>query len=138
MQIDGSSKPAKFPFVNLLAAAAWAPESPRAPEDLDRLPPERQGAWYEWAVAQELFRRAAIAGDPEPERLPYWHAGAHEIDFVVGPEEFVEVKRGRVSALEVAWFAKAFRKGRLTVVCNTPFEADRMRGITLDAFLREG
>jgi predicted AAA+ superfamily ATPase len=129
-------KPAKFPFVNLLAATAWAPDAPRSAADLARLSPERQGMYQEWAVAQELFRRAAIQGAPEPERLPYWQSPEHELDFVAGEDRFVEVKRGRASALEFAWFAKTFPKGRLTVVCASPFEADRIRGVTLDAFLR--
>jgi len=129
-------KQAKFPFVNLLAATVWAPDAPRSAADLSRLPPERQGVWHEWTVAQELFRRAAIRGAPEPERLPYWRSPEHEIDFVAGDDSFVEVKRGRASALDFAWFPKTFPKGRLTVVCTTPFEADRIRGITLDAFLR--
>ena len=129
-------KQAKFPFVNLLAATVWAPEAPRSAGDFARLAPERQGVWHEWAVAQELFRRAAIRGAPEPERLPYWQSRDHEIDFALGDDSFVEVKRGRASALDFAWFPGMFPKGRLTVVCSTPFLAPRIRGITLDAFLR--
>ncbi|MGH7859269.1 MAG: ATP-binding protein [Candidatus Binatia bacterium] len=129
-------KPAKFPFVNLLAATVWAPEAPRSAEDLAALRHERQAVWHEWAVAQELFRAASIRGDPDPERLPYWQSREHEIDFVLGNERFVEVKRGRASALDLPWFPKSFPKGRLTVVCATPFEADRIRGVTLDVFLK--
>ncbi|MBI2892045.1 MAG: ATP-binding protein [Deltaproteobacteria bacterium] len=128
-------KQAKFPFVNLLAAAAWAPDAPRSAEELARLGPERQGVWHEWAVAQELFRRAALLGRPEPERLPYWASREHEIDFVAGDGSFVEVKWGRASALDFSWFPKSFPKGFLTVVCGTPFEADRIRGVTLSEFL---
>ena len=51
--------------------------------------PVRLGVWHEWVVAAELFRRAAIAGAPEPERIPYWHGGEHELDFVVNPDHFV-------------------------------------------------
>jgi len=129
-------KPAKFPFVNLLAATAWAPEAPRTAGDLARLSAERQAVWYEWAVAQELFRRAAIRGEPEPERLPYWQSPEHEIDFVAAPDRFVEVKRGRAGALDFTWFPKTFPKGHLTVVCSAPFETDRIRGVTLDSFLQ--
>jgi predicted AAA+ superfamily ATPase len=130
-------RPAKFPFINLLAATVWAPEAPRTPAELDRLPPERQAVWHEWAVAQELFRRGAIAGRSDPERIPYWQAGGHEIDFVASIDSFIEVKRGRATALEFAWFPRVFPKGRLTVVCSTPFETDRIRGITLEAFLQD-
>lgn len=128
-------KPAKAPFLNLLAAGVWAPEAPRTGEDLDAQPPSRQAVWHEWAVAQELFRRAALRGEAEPERLPYWQSAEHELDFVVGDDTFVEVKRGRASALEFAWFARSFPRGRLTVVCSTPFEADRITGVTLAQFL---
>jgi predicted AAA+ superfamily ATPase len=127
-------KPAKYPFVNLLAATVWSPDAPRAADDFERLPAARQAAWYEWAVAQELFRRAAIRGAADPERIPYWQGGAHEIDFVT-EEMLIEVKRGQASALDFAWFSKVFPKGRLMVVCATPFAADRVRGVTLEAFL---
>ncbi len=129
-------KQAKFPFVNLLAASVWAPDSPRAPSDLEHLPPERQAIWYEWAVAQELYRRSELRGDREPERIPYWQGGGHEIDFVVAEDEFIEVKRGQATALEFTWFPRVFPKGNLTVVCSTPFETDRVRGLTLESFLQ--
>lgn len=131
-------KQAKFPFINLLAAIAWAPDAPRSADELVRLDPERQAMWHEWAVAQELFRRGALVGRPEPERVPYWASRDHEIDFVAEGDSFVEVKRGRATALDFGWFPRSFPKGRLTVVCATPFEADRIRGVTLEAFLREG
>ncbi len=129
-------RPAKFPFLNLLVASVWAPEAPRSPEEFALMSEMRQAAWHEWAVSQELFRRAAIRGVAEPERIPHWSNGANEIDFVPSPETFVEVKRGRASALEFGWFRKTFPKGDLTVVCTTPFRSERVRGVTLDAFLR--
>lgn len=128
-------KPAKYPFVNTLVAAVWAPEAPRTPEDLSLLTPERAGVWQEWAVAQELFRRAALAGEPQPERLPFWQSATHELDFVADDRQFVEVKRGKATALDFGWFARVFPRGELTVICSTPFETDRVRGITLSAFL---
>jgi predicted AAA+ superfamily ATPase len=136
-RIELPRKPAKFPFVNLLVALAWAPVDLRAPADWLALPPERQSVWLEWLVAQELHRRKALRGDPEPERLPYWHGGGHEIDFVVGDGEFVEVKRGRTSSLEFAWFARTFHEGRLTVVSSSRFESDRVRGVTIEDLLGE-
>lgn len=134
-RVEVARRPAKYPFVNLLAATVWSPDAPRTPDDFDRMPAARRAAWYEWAVAQELFRRAAIRGDADPERLPYWQGGDHEIDFVVGGDAFLEVKLGQASALDFAWFSKVMSKGRLTVVCATPFESDRARGITLETFL---
>jgi predicted AAA+ superfamily ATPase len=137
-RVEVARKPAKYPFVNLLAATVWSPDAPRTPDDLDRLPPARQAAWHEWAVAQEIFRRAAVRGDADPERIPYWHGGGHELDFVVASDAFTEVKRGRATALDFAWFPQVFPRGHLTVVCATPFEADRIRGVTLEAFLAGG
>lgn len=96
---------------------------------------ERQGVWYEWAVAQELFRRRALAGEDEPERIPFWQGGDHEIDFVQRAGAFVEVKRGRATALDFAWFGKTFPRARLEVICSTPFETDRVRGRSLHDFL---
>jgi predicted AAA+ superfamily ATPase len=128
-------KPAKFPFVNLLVASAWALESPRSAEEFVAMTPARQGVWYEWAVAQELFRRSALRGEAEPERLPFWQSKEHEIDFVMRDGSMVEVKRGRASGLEFAWFGKTFPRKKLQVVCTTPFETDRVRGVTLHQFL---
>jgi hypothetical protein len=87
-------------------------------------------------VAQELFRRAAIRGEPDPERIPYWTSGEHEIDFVAAAGDYVEVKRGNASALDFSWFPRVFPSGNLTVVCATPFAAERVRGVTLDSLLR--
>lgn len=129
-------KPAKFPFINLLVASVWSPDAPRSAESFGRMPLARQGVWFEWAVAQELFRRAAIRGEPEPERIPHWRSPDHEIDFVTGTDGMLEVKRGRATALDFTWFPKVFPKQKLTVVCSTPFTADVVEGVTLDAFLR--
>jgi uncharacterized protein len=137
-KIEIPRKPAKFPFVNLLAACVWARRAPRSPQELLGLPQDRRGVWHEWLVAQELFRRAALRGAPDPERIPYWQSEDKEIDFVGSPSELLEVKLGRAGALDFAWFPKTFPKSHLTVITTTPFETDRIRGITLDAFLREG
>jgi uncharacterized protein len=134
-RVESPRKPAKFPFINLLSASAWAPEAPRSSEEFGRMPPERQGVWYEWAVAQELFRRRALKGEDEPERIPFWQGADHEVDFVQSATEFVEVKLGRVTALDFGWFTRSFPRARLDVVCSTPFETDRIRGITLHDFL---
>lgn len=128
---------AKFHFVNLLCAGVWAPDAPRTTSDLAQLTGPRLGVWHEWAVAQELFRRRALEGRPEPERIPYWQGGEHELDFVVAGDELLEVKLGQASPLEFAWFSKVFPKARLTVVCATPFETDRVRALTLEQFLSE-
>jgi len=76
-------KPAKYHFTNLLAAVSWAPSHPDSVSEFRSLTPQCQGAWLEWAVAQELWRRAAVAGEDFPERMYYWQGGGHELDFVL-------------------------------------------------------
>ena len=97
-------KPCKYHFTNLLAAACWSPHRPRTVQDLRGLPPEVQGTWLEWAVAQELFRRRCIAGEELPEQLLFWQSREHEIDFLVEPGHYLEVKRGPASAMDFTWF----------------------------------
>jgi hypothetical protein len=65
----------------------------------------------------------------------YWQGGGHELDCVVDENTFIEVTRGPATALDFAWFSRVFRRGHLTVVCATLFEADRARGVTLELFL---
>jgi predicted AAA+ superfamily ATPase len=128
-------RPAKFPFTNLLVAAAWAPDRPRSVADVRALEPSRAGTWLEWLVAEELWRRAALRGDEAPELLDYWEGGGHELDFAPAPEGFVEVKHGRTSPIEYAWFPRVFPKGRLTVIGRDRWEAEGMRGVTIEDFL---
>jgi predicted AAA+ superfamily ATPase len=130
-------KPAKFPFVNLLAAVAWAPDSPCSVSEFRSLPESRQGVWLEWLVAQELHRRSAVEGADEPERLPYWQGGDHEVDFV-GKGEWYEVKRGRTSPMDFAWFPRVFPKGRLTVVCDARWETDHVKAVRFEDLLLGG
>lgn len=128
-------KPAKFPFINLLAAHSWHASQVRTVDDFDALTPTDQGTWYEWAVAQELWRRAAITGDEFPERLCYWQSDRHEVDFVSTRDGYIEVKRGEVSPLEFTWFASVFGKETLTVVNARAFTTMNVCGITLEEFL---
>ena len=128
-------KPVKYPFINLLAAVAWHPLHPRALDDFGRLPESTQGMFLEWAVAQEIWRRRALSGDELPELLTFWQTQEHEIDYMVRPDRFVEVKRGAVTPLEFAWFARSFPKGQLLVVNPRRFETSHVRGLTLEDFL---
>jgi len=70
--------------------------------------------------------------------MAYWQSKQHEIDVVLAPDSLLEVKRGRATPLEYAWFTKCFPKGRLTVIASTPFETDRIRALTLEQFLLLG
>lgn len=129
-------KPAKFPFINLLAAVAWHPSRPRSIEDLQALlATAEQGAWWEWLAAQELWRRAALRGDEFPEHFRFWQGGDHEIDFVLDADRFLEVKRGSSGPLDFAWFRRVFPKGQLTVITRTPFATDHVNGVTMEDFL---
>lgn len=137
-KITVARRPAKFPLLNLLAAVAWAPSSPCSVAEFRALPTAAHGRWWEWLVAQEIWRRAAIRGDDLPERIPYWKSRQHELDFVLSPDHFVEVKRGRASPLEYTWFPRSHPRARLTVINRDRFETDRMVGVTMEDFLAEG
>jgi predicted AAA+ superfamily ATPase len=128
-------QPAKYHFVNLLCAVAFHPARPRSVEDLEALPGEELGVFWEWLAAQELWRRAAIRGDEAPEEMAHWQSKEHELDFVLSPDRFLEVKRGRTSPLEFGWFPKVFPRGRLTVIGRDRFETDAIHGMTMEDFL---
>jgi len=134
-KISQRRKPAKFPPINLLAAVAFDGARLRTVGDFRALDPQVQGRWFEWLVAQEIARRAARQGRATPELLNFWSGGGHEIDFVLDPHRFVEVKRGAAGAFQFAWFPRTFPASHLWVVSRDRFEADRMRGTTLEAFL---
>src|SRR5262249_20170239 len=118
-----------------LAATAFHPARLRTVADFRALPPEEQGRFHEWLVAQEIWRRAAVRGELVPEQLHFWETAEHGLDYVVAPDRFVEVKRARTSAREFALFASSFPRAQLTVIGQDPFEAERMRGVTLEQFL---
>ena len=130
-------RPCKFHIMNLLAAVAWHPLQPRSIADFAGLSPEEQSSMTEWLVAQEIWRRRAIRGDELPELMTFWQSKTHEIDFVLEHDEFLEVKHGKRSPVEFAWFAKLFPHAHLTVINKTRFETRHVRGITLEEFLCE-
>lgn len=128
-------RPCKFHMTNLLASMAWHPAHIRTPAEFLGLPGNVQAPLLEWAVAQECWRRAAQRGEEIPESMHYWQGGEHELDFVLGPDEFLEVKRGRTGPLDFAWFPKSFPHGRLTVIGGSRFETDQIVGMTLEDYL---
>jgi uncharacterized protein len=129
-------KPCKFHFTNLLAAACWSPDRPTRAVDFLALPPEKQGTWLEWLEAQEIYRRRCIQGEEVPELLLFWQSKDHELDFVIGPGLYLEVRRGRTGPLEFSWFEQALPQAHLLVVGEDRFRARLVRGITLEDFLR--
>ena len=128
-------KPAKFHFVNLSAAMAFAPDRLRSVDDFEALPSEEKAKWVEWLVAQELFRRQCITGAEDPEMIWYWASRDHEIDFVDSARRLYEVKTGRSGPLDFAWFAKTFPKRKLIVVGASEFRSANVKGITIEQFL---
>jgi len=128
-------RPCKYPMINSLAAVAWHPARLRNVDDFKHLDTREQACFAEWLVAQELWRRAAVRGDQTPEFLRYYADQHHEIDFVVSPSLFVEVKLGSTTPLEFAWFSHTFPRARLIVISASRFETDVVRGITLEDFL---
>ncbi len=92
--------------------------------------------WLEWLVAQEIYRRRCIGGEEVPELLLFWQAKNHEVDFVLEPGSFVEVRRGGTGPLDFQWFEKTLPYARLIVVGEDRFRARSVRGITLEDFLR--
>lgn len=128
-------KPCKYHFCNTLVALAWHPAMPRTVADFRLLNESTRAAWYEWAIAQEQWRRAAIRGDEIPDEQAFWQSKEHELDFVISPEHFVEVKLGQTNPLEFGWFNRTFAKGRLTVVSQSRYETDRIHGISLEDYL---
>ena len=128
-------KPCKFHFINLSAIIAFHPTSLRHIHEFEDLSPKLQGCFFEWLVAQELWRRSVFSGATNPEAIGFWATKEHEIDFVTPQGEFIEVKRGQAGPLDFSWFSKSFPKGYLTVLCETPFETRQVKGITLEQFL---
>ena len=132
-----SRKSSKYPFVNLLAANTWSTNRHTTPASLERSTGEERGVWWEWAVAAELFRRAAKAGHPVPLQSLYWRSQRHEIDFVRRGKPWIEVKSGQASPFEFDWFAADFPREKLLVVSSDRFDGSVVRGVTLEDFLMD-
>ena len=58
-KVTVARRPAKFPLINLLAAVAWAPSSPRSVEEFRALPTSAQGRWWD-----RLARRPRPSSSP--------------------------------------------------------------------------
>jgi len=128
-------KASKYPFVNLLAANTWWKNRYTTPASLENAPSEEKGAWWEWAVAAELFRRAARNASPTPLQSLFWRSDRHEVDFVRSDRPWIEVKAGKASPFEFDWFAKSFPGEQLLVVSAERFPGNDVRGVTLEDFL---
>lgn len=127
-------KECKYHFTNLLVALTYNPKRIRNINDFLELSEKEQAKWYEWLIAQELTRRFAIQGESILEPLAFWKNKLHEIDFVDHKENYIEIKRGKTSALEFSWFPKQFKNNKLIVINNTHFETNNIVGISLEEF----
>lgn len=130
-------KPSKYHITNLLFGIAYSPNQIRSIADFNQLSAAKQGIWYEWLIAQELQRRAAIKGDDILAPLAFWQTNAHEIDFVASSSEYIEVKRGAALALEFAWFKHTLPKQTLTVINQNEFTAASIQGVNFASYLAE-
>lgn len=130
-------KSCKFHWVYPLAAASFHPGHIHSVVEFQSLSEIEQGKWFEWLIAQELFRRAAIAGAESPELQFFWQSKDHALDFVLQGNTFLEVKRGQSSPLEFLWFSKVFPKGQLVVVNTRKFATSQITGITVEEFLKD-
>jgi predicted AAA+ superfamily ATPase len=128
-------KPAKFHFINLSVALSFGPDRMAQVEDFKSLPPQEKSKWIEWLVAQELFRRQAIAGVEDPEAIWFWASKDREIDFVDSERNLYEVKAGKSSPLDFAWFSKVFPRRKLLVIGGSEFRSARIKGVTIEQFL---
>ncbi len=130
-------KPCKYHFVNTLAALSFSHTHIRTVEDFLSLPPQTQGLWYEWVVAQELWRRAVKVGKDFPEMFSFWQSKKHEIDFVTSEGRFIEVKHSSATPVEFSWFSEIFQNDSLIIISKNRFKTRYSRGITLEDFLLE-
>jgi len=130
-----SRKASKYPFVNLLAANTWSTNRHTTPASLERSTGEEKGVWWEWAVASELFRRAAREAHPTPLQSLFWRSEKREIDFVRNRKPWIEVKAGKASPFEFDWFGRTFPREKLLVVNSERFDGNAVRGVTLEDFL---
>jgi len=140
--VDASSglpiprKSQKFHWIYSLAALSFHPARLRTIADFQALSFEEQAKFLEWLVAQEIWRKAAIAGTDMPEIQYFWQSNKAELDFRLREDMWLEVKRGKVSPSEFSWFLKVFPKAKLTVVSGSgEFQYDFLRGISFENFL---
>ena len=120
----------------MLAAICWHPKKPRTITDLKNLG-EELGAIFEWAVAQEIWRRICISSADElPEHIYFWQSHDHEIDFIL-PEKnsYLEVKAGIANPTDFIWFLNTFHNRELTVINKKSFNTQKITGIPLEDFL---
>jgi uncharacterized protein len=129
-------KESKIPFVHLLAASAMQKEPFISTKTFELLSSMEQGKWYEWLVAQELWRREMMNSQTADSSLSYLKIGEKELDFFDGKFCY-EVKKGKIIPQEFDWFVKKFPKKTLKVISNSSFHYFNVFGYTFEEFLLE-
>lgn len=146
-------RPSKFPWINLLAAWSFLPERPASLEELNSLAAPLRGAAWEWLIAQDVWRRAALGGNPTPEQMAFYADSKHEVDLIAFDQatthskkisqgtnktrspQWLEVKAGKADPRDFAWFKNSFPNECLTVISNSKFSVSNVKGITFEEFL---
>ena len=67
--------------------------------------------------------------------MAFWQSEGHEVDFLSPPGAAIEVKLGRTSPMEFAWFPRCMPRATLSAVGLDRFAAGVIQGITLEDFL---
>lgn len=133
-------KSIKLQFVNLLAAVATSPLKLRSIKDFKVSKPEEQAKYYEWLVAQELWRRESIANKEYDGELMYLRSKDNEIDFILKENLGLEVKRGQASPHEFSWLVREYPDLCVKVICSNSVKSKNVVSESFSDFLlgREG
>jgi len=137
-KITSLKKQCKYHFTNLFIAMCMHPRKPRTIAELKAIPSATFAAILEWLVAQELWRRACNT-NTNSDFLNFWQTSQHEVDFVVPDENlWLEVKSGKEQPSNLLWFTKHTNNDQiLTIINQTKFDTQRIKGITMEEFLLE-
>jgi predicted AAA+ superfamily ATPase len=128
-------KSMKLALCNLLMAVATSPYQPRSISDFMALPATEQGKFYEWLVAQELWRRNSLRELEYQGELSYYRDGEHELDFIVEKNSAIEVKRGQASPHEFQWLYAEHPNLTVKVICTNTIDMQRVSSVSMEEFL---
>ncbi|MBI5139165.1 ATP-binding protein [Candidatus Nomurabacteria bacterium] len=144
--IDGNKwrpipkKAAKYHFINLLFATSFHPKKPRTMDEILTVFTGEKGCFFEWLVAQELWRRSSIANEDFPEDQYYWRSNEHEIDFVENllseEPKLIEVKSGQNFPSDFDWVRKTFPHKTLYIVGSKAFQTQNLEAVKIETFLK--
>ncbi len=128
-------KACKFHFTNLLVANAFRKSPIYTLEQLASIQAVDKGRWYEWLVAQEIWRRQAMTGSLIPESLKFWTDGKDEVDFVLDADTWLEVKAGQASPHEFSFLQNVRKETQLWVVATNKLHTKNAQSISIRNFL---